>query len=450
MIFKSKHHKKLSHTQYIAAGFLLMIFLGGLLLSLPISSRNGQWTDLLTCFFTATSCSCVTGLIAVDTYSHWSVFGQLVIITMIQIGGLGFLTIGVFFGLFTHKNITLNTRSRLVESISANQNGGVLKLTKRIIKGSLFIEAIAGIILAIRFIPQFGVLRGIYYGFFHSISAFCNAGFDLMGCIEPYSSFVHFASDPLINITICALIILGGIGFLVWDDILKNKFHFRKYRLQTKLVLTTNLILIVGGTILFFIFEYSNTLSGMNVGAKFLASFFDAITPRTAGFNTTDTGALLPASQLLTWVLMFIGGSSGSTAGGIKVTTIAVLFIFVFSGLHQSSETEVFDRRFEIDVIKKASMVFMINFSLALIACILILFMQPQLNIEDVIFEAISAISTVGMTRGITRDLCHESKIIIMVLMYLGRIGSITFAFSLFRPKNTKILKSPVEQITVG
>lgn len=449
---KNTNHirNKLSHAQYIAIGFILIILIGATLLCLPVSSAAGVWTDPLTALFTATSSTCVTGLIAVDTYSHWSLFGQLIILFMIQIGGLGFITIGVFFSLFTHKNISFNTRSRLMESVSANNNGGVLKLTKKIIRGTIIIEGGCALLLMIRFIPQFGLVKGFYYGIFHSISAFCNAGFDLMGCIEPYSSFSYYVSDPLVNITLYFLILTGGLGFLVWDDLSKNKFHFRKYRLHTKLVIITNIILVFAPALLFLIFEYNNTLADLSITGKICGSFFDAITPRTAGFNTTDTGALTGASNILTWILMFIGGGSGSTAGGIKVTTVAVLIIFVISGLRQSEETETFDRRLEITVIKKASMVMMINLSLALIASIIILAIQPHFSIQDIMFETISAISTVGMTAGITRDLNSASKLVIMLLMYLGRIGSMTFAFSLFKPKNTKILKSPVEQITVG
>lgn len=447
---KNNLPKKLSHAQYIALGFALIIVLGSFLLSLPISSSSGEWTNPLTSLFTATSCTCVTGLVAVDTYTHWSLFGQLVILFLIQIGGLGFITIGVFFTIITNKKISFNTRSRLMESISANDNGGIIKLTKKIFRGTFIIEGLCSLILMIRFIPQFGVLRGFYFGIFHSISAFCNAGFDLMGINEAYSSFSAYASDPLINITLCFLILAGGLGFLVWDDISKFKLNFKKYRLHSKIVLITNLILVLGGTLLFFILEYNNTLADFSISGKICASLFDAVTPRTAGFNTTDTGSLSGAANILTWILMIIGGGSGSTAGGIKVTTVAVLFLFVFSGLRQSTETEVMQRRLEVDIIKKASMVLMINLSLALASAIIILGLQPTLPTGDVIFETVSAISTVGMTRGITRDLCAVSKIVIMLLMYLGRIGSMTFAFSLFKQKNTKILKSPVESITVG
>lgn len=442
--------KKLSQAQYIASGFFIIILLGTGLLCLPIASASGEFTNPFDAMFTAVSASCVTGLVVLDTGTHWSVFGQIVILFLIQIGGLGFITIGVFFSIYARRKITLNTRARLMESVNALQTGGLLRLTKKIVKGTILIEGICALILMIRFIPKYGMLKGIYFGIFHSISAFCNAGFDLMGCITPYCSFVDYASDPLVVLTLCFLILAGGMGFLVWDDLEKNIKNLKKCSLNTKLVILTNFILIVGGVVLFVIFENDATMAGMNSLDRFLAALFDAISPRTAGFNTTDVAALTPASQLLTWILMFIGGGSGSTAGGIKVTTFAVLVIYVYSGLRQSAEIEIFDRRFEADIIRKANMVLMMNLTCAFIGAIIILSMQPELGVGNVIFETVSAISTVGITTGITRDLCTISRIVIMILMYFGRIGSLTFAFSLFKKKDTKILKSPIEQVLVG
>lgn len=448
-LIERRPNKRLNQVQFIALGFFLIIMLGTFMLMLPISSKSGEWTSFLDAFFTAVSTTCVTGLIVVDTFTHWSLFGQLIIITLIQIGGLGFLTIAVGFAMIFRKRIGLRQRDLLKESVNAMEIGGIVKLTRKIIAGTAIIEGIGAVILSIRFIPEHGLLEGIYYGVFHSISAFCNAGFDLMGYQAPYNSLCNYATDPVINLTISALIMIGGLGFVVWDELSIKKFHWKQYTLHTKLVLSGTAFLLVAGTVLMLLFEYHNTLEGMNFGEKLLASFFGSVTARTAGFNTVDTAALDSSSKLLTIILMFIGGSPGSTAGGAKTTTVMVIFIYIISSLRNDSGSNIFHRRISSEIIKKAAMVIGLNLALALSSAVIIL-ATSDLSMEDVLFEVVSAISTVGMTTGITRELNTIGKIIIAFLMYCGRIGSMTFALSLLKKTNGQAIMLPEEKINIG
>lgn len=442
-------NRRLNQVQFIALGFFLIIMLGTFMLMLPISSKTGEWTSFSDALVTATSTTCVTGLIVVDTFTHWSLLGQLVIITLIQIGGLGFLTIAVGFAMMFRRRIGLRERDLLKESVNAMEIGGIVKLARKIIKRTVIIEGVGAIILSIRFLPEHGVLEGIYYGVFHSISAFCNAGFDLMGYQTPYNSLCAYVKDPVVNLTISALIILGGLGFVVWDELIAKKFHWKGYTLHTKLVISCTAFLLVAGTVLLFMFEYDNTLEGMNFGEKIMASFFGAVTARTAGFNTVDTGALDSSSKLLTIILMFIGGSPGSTAGGVKTTTIMVMFIYIISSLRNNSGSNIFHRRISSEIIKKAAMVIGLNLCLALVSAVIIL-ATSDLPMEDVLFEVVSAIGTAGMTTGITRDLNAVGRILIVFLMYCGRIGSMTFALSLLKKENGQLLRLPEEKINIG
>ena len=427
----------------------MLVIIGAFLLTLPISAKDRQWSSFLDCLVTSTSATCVTGLVAFDTWTKWSLFGQLLILGMIQIGGLGFITIGVMFSMFFRRRIGLAERSLMKESINAMELGGVIRLTKKILIGTAIFEGSGAVLLSIRFVQDFGWLRGIYYGIFHSVSAFCNAGFDLMGINEEYSSFTAYWNDPLVIIVLSLLIIIGSLGFVVWDDISTKGIHFRKYSLHTKMVISVNVILIAGGTALMFLVEKDGTLAGMNFSEGLLASFFGAVTPRTAGFNSIDTAALTPAAQFLTILLMFIGGSPGSTAGGIKTTTIAVMVIYLISNLRGSSGCNVFKRRIGDDVIKKACMVFFMNLFLSMIAIVVIL-ASNRLNFMDTVFEVISAISTVGMTTGITRSLNVVGRIVIILLMYMGRVGSVTFALTLIRRPSAQKIQYPQEKIPVG
>lgn len=441
--------RHVSQTQFIAYGFFCVIITGTLLLMLPFASRDGQSEPFLNCLFTATSASCVTGLVVADTWSQWSLFGQLVILTMIQIGGLGFITVGVFISIVLRRKIGLKERGLMMESVNTLQIGGVVRLAKKIIIGTCIFEGTGAVLLAIRFIPQFGFFRGLFYGIFHSISAFCNAGFDLMGGQTPYSSFVAYYDDWLVNFVIMSLIIIGGIGFIVWDDLSRNKLHFRKYMLQTKIVLVTTAILVFGGGLLFYLLERNHLLVGMNTSGKILTSLFSSVTARTAGFNTTDTAALTDGSKLLTIILMFIGGSPGSTAGGIKTTTLVVLLLCVHSNIKQTYGINIFGRRLESDAVKRAGTILTINLLLAVTASLAIMAIQP-LGFSDILFETFSAIGTVGMTTGITRALHPISRCIIILLMYCGRIGSLSFALAFVQSKRKPHVQQPAEAINIG
>lgn len=441
--------KSMSKTQVIALGFIIIILIGTLLLKLPIATRSGESVDLLTALFTATSSTCVTGLIVADTYQNWSIFGQTVIICLIQIGGLGFMSIGIFLLFFFRQKIGLKERGLMQESVNALHLGGMVQLVKLIIAGTAFIELFGAALLSIRFIPMLGVKQGLFYSVFHSISAFCNGGFDLMGQFEEYSSLTMFYGDPLINITIMMLITVGGLGFLVWQDIKTNGLKVKKYRLHTKIVLAMTLTVLVTTTVLFMILEWNNTMADMTVPEKIWASMFSSVTARTAGFNTVDTAALSDGSKLLTIMLMFMGGSPGSTAGGIKTTTILVIFLYLWSNLRNSSGCNIWGRRLDDEVIKKAGLVLYINIIMAVCATLVICSIE---NIEfiDILFEVFSAIGTVGMSTGITRQLGVVSKVILVLLMYCGRIGSMTFAMSFVEKRRKAPVKLPIEKIMVG
>lgn len=436
-----------SRMQIIALGFILIILTGSCLLMLPIASRDGTWTDFLSCLFTAASATCVTGLVVVDTFTHWTLFGQVVILLLIQIGGLGFMTVGVLFSLMMHRKIGLRQRGLLSESVNALQLGGIVKLMREILMGTLIVEGAGAILLSLRFVEELGPVRGIYYGIFHSVSAFCNAGFDLMGYKEPYCSLTPYAGDWLVNLTVVALIVIGGIGFLVWDDIIRNRYHFRRYRLHTKIVLVTTAVLIGAGTLLFYVFERENLAAGP--GETFLTCLFDAVTPRTAGFNTTDIGAQTDASKLLGMILMFIGGSPGSTAGGIKTTTFLVFLLYMRSNILRTRGITLFRRKIEDTAIKRAATIACTNLMLA-VSAMLIICSTQGLDLRDVALETISAISTVGMSTGITRELNGISRVAVIVLMYCGRVGSLSVLVSFTDRRKTSPVEFPEEKILIG
>ena len=441
--------RTLTNSQIIILGFLGIILLGAVLLTLPVSTKAGQQTTFLGALFTAVSATCVTGLVVYDTFAHWTLFGQIVIITLIQVGGLGFITIGTFIMISLHKKIGLGRRALIQESLSTLQIRGSVRLVRRIILGTLLFEGVGAVLLAIRFIPEFGPGRGAYYGIFHAISAFCNAGFDLMGIREEYSSFCTYYNDPLVVLTLSALIIIGGIGFVVWEDLYINKYHVKKYQFQTKVVLLTTAILLCGGTALFALTERNHLFAGMSPGDTFLAALFCAVTPRTAGFNTVDTAQLSNGGLFAPIFLMFIGGSPGSTAGGAKTTTLFVIVLYMWSYLMRQRDCVAFRRRMEAEAVKKASIVVFINRTLAIVGSMLI-FISQDLPMPDVLFEVFSAGGTVGMTTGITRQLNAFSQIVIMCLMFCGRLGTLTFAMSFTERKKTAQIRYPEEQITIG
>lgn len=440
---------RLSRTQWIAVGFLMIILCGTFFLMLPISSRGPGGTDFLSAFFTATSATCVTGLVVVDTYQYWSLFGQLVIILMIQVGGLGFVTIGVTILLMMGRKIGLADRGLLKDSVNTLEIGGIVRLTKLIVKGTLLIEGVGALLLAIRFIPELGFAEGVFYGIFHSISAFCNAGFDLMGRFEAYSSLTRYADDWLINLTVISLILVGGLGFVVWRDLYQKRFHFRKYTLHTKMVMTALLVLVTVPALLFWLLERNGVLAGMSGSGQFFGSLFAAVTPRTAGFNTTDVAAMGDAGKLLTLVLMLIGGNPGSTAGGVKTTTIMVLLFYIVSMIQHREGVNIYGRRLEDGIIEKAAVVFTLTLTMAVTASFLICAVD-NLPLSDVLLETFSAVDTVGMSTGITRETGAFSRIVLILLMYSGRIGSLSFALAFTDKRQKSSIRQPMERINIG
>lgn len=335
------------------------------------------------------------------------------------------------------------------ESVNTLQIGGVVRLAKRIVIGTVFFEGFGALLLAIRFIPQYGPGRGIYYSIFHAVSAFCNAGFDLMGWQGPYSSLVGYYNDWLVNLVIMSLIVIGGIGFIVWEDLSRHRLHFSRYMLHTKIVLLTTVVLIFGSAWLFYCFESGNLLVGMDTGGKILTSLFSSVTARTAGFNTVDTGALTDASKMLTVLLMFVGGSPGSTAGGVKTTTIIVIYLHLWSTIQRTHGVNAFGRRLEDEVLKQSSAIFMINLTLAMTVSMFIMATQKY-PVMDVLFETFSAIGTAGMTTGITRGLNPASRLSVAFLMYCGRVGSLSFALSFTQRKKVARVRQPVGRISIG
>lgn len=447
MIRKIWNH--LSGMQMMAVGFLILILVGSLLLMLPVSSRDGSVTPFLTALFTSASASCVTGLILVDTYTHWSFFGHVVLLVLIQIGGLGFITIGTAVSLVLRRKIGLKQRGWIRESFNVLDIGGIVLMLRRVLKGTIFFEAAGAIILLIRFYPRMGLVRGIYYGIFHSISAFCNAGFDLMGYYEPYSSFTAYYDDPVISFTLCALILTGGIGFFVWNDIAVHKWHIRRFSLQTKMILSCSFVLVFGGALFFYIVEGNRLFAGMDLTGKICSSFFCAVTPRTAGFNTTDVGALSEGSKFFTILLMFAGGGSGSTAGGVKMATIFVLLLHLRSTLLRTPGTNIFGRRIDDATVTKASALLCTYLFFSISATLAVCCIQNS-PIGDTMFEVMSAICTVGMTAGLTGELLPVSQVIIAFLMYIGRLGSLSFALSFTDHKKPAHIMQPVEEINIG
>ncbi len=441
--------KQIPRSRKIMLGFLLIILIGACLLMLPFASRAGQQTTFSGALLTSVSATCVTGLVAYDTWSHWSLFGQLVILTEIQIGGLGFITIGTFTMILMRKKIGISRRAMIQDSLSTLQIRGSVRLVRNIILGTLLFEGIGTILLAVRFIPEMGVAKGLYYGLFHAVSSFCNAGFDLMGFREQYSSFCHYYNDPLVILTLSVLIIVGGIGFMVWEDLYSHGLHWRRYRFHTKMVLFFTSVLLILGTLLFLLLERGHLFLNMPFGDRFLAAFFSAVTPRTAGFNSIDTASLSDGSLFLTIILMFIGGSPGSTAGGIKTITLFVVLLYIKSYLFHEKDCVVFKKRVGAEEVRKASIVIFINLFLAVTGVFLILASQP-LPIRDVLFEVFSAIGTAGMSTGVTRDLNLISKCVIMMLMFLGRMGSLTFAMSFTERRRADKIRYPEESVIIG
>lgn len=447
----SRFKFRLAVPQILALGYMGVILLGSFLLSLPISAKSGEWTPFINSLFTATSATCVTGLIAYDTFMHWTLFGQIVIILLIQTGGLGFMTVVTLFSFALGRRIGLYERIILAQSAGAMGHAGVIRLVKRIIIFTFAVELGGALLLMIRFIPEFGAGKGIWFSVFHSISAFCNAGFDLMGIKgEAFASLTSYSADPLVNLTICALIVIGGMGYVVWSDIWDKKFRYRKYRLHTRIVLWSTLILVFLPALLLFAFEHDGVLRGMSSGESFLVCLFQSVTPRTAGFNTVPLGELSESSLLLMDMLMLIGGNSGSTAGGIKVTTIVVILFGLYSSVRGEKDIVIGKRSLDLSLVKQAMSLFAIYLILTLAAVMTICALEPECTLSQVLFECCSAICTVGVTTGITPTLSPGSKIILILLMYAGRVGVLTLAGAMMSKRKVSLTSRPHEKILIG
>ncbi len=437
-----------SPNRIIALGFLGIIVAGALLLMLPFVNRTGQGLSFLDSLFTATSATCVTGLVVADTWTQFNLLGQIVLLALIQVGGLGYMTMVLMASLLLGRKIGLRQRSVMMESVSAEHLSDVIALLRYILIGTAAIEGAGAVLLAFRFVPELGAARGIWYSIFHSVSAFCNAGFDLMGFREPYSSLTYYVDDPLVNLTACALVLLGGLGFLVWRDVWENGLHFRRYSLHAKLMLTASAVLTVGGTALFWLAERDGILQGMEPGQQVLASLFQAVSPRTAGFNTVDLASLTSAGGLLTIVLMFIGAGPGSTGGGVKVTTVLVCLLTLASYIRGRREVGAFNRRLDEEQIHRAAAGVTLYMALAMTGGFLLLATQP-FPLQDALFEVFSAMSTVGLSTGITRSLSSFNRGLLIVMMFCGRIGSLSMMMALAERMAPRV-KDPVEHITIG
>ena len=445
---------KMEPTQVIVIGFALIILVGAILLSMPISTQNGERIGFLDALFTSTSAVCVTGLVAVDTATYWSFFGQLVIITLIQIGGLGFMTVTTLVALIIKKRINLKERLLIQESLNQIDLSGLVKLTRYILLTTVLIEGTGALLLSTVFIPQFGMLKGIWYSIFHAISAFCNAGFDLMGVVSgPFSSLTYYVNNFTITITISLLIILGGIGFPVILDVVRNK-KLSKLNIHSKIVLFSTAVLIVFGMLFILVLEYNNpkTLGQLGFGGKILASLFQSVTLRTAGFNTIDLSVMRESSIFLMIVLMFIGASPASTGGGIKTTTIATLILAVKSFIFGKQDIEVCERRIGEITVKKSLGIFLIGITLFLIGTFIISITNPKFSLLEVEFEVVSAIATVGLSIGGSPSLSILGKIFIMIFMFMGRVGSLTIFMALASrgTKKKPPIRDPEGKIIVG
>ncbi len=437
-----------SYTRMIAFGFLAVILMGTLLLSLPIAARSGVRTPLIDCFFTATSATCVTGLTVLDTYMHWSSFGHVIILVLIQIGGLGFMTIITMFSIFTRKHISLYERRLLMQSAGTIRLSGIITMIKRVVIGTFCVEGMGAVFLSLRFCPKLGFAKGLWYAVFHSVSAFCNAGFDLMGRFNEVS-LTGYYNDPLVCITLMVLIVIGGLGFLVWSDVIKCRFVFKKMELHSKLVLTVTALLVFGGAAVLFMTEKNGAFKGMTTGEQVLSAFFQSITLRTAGFFTFDQSKLSNSGYILSTLLMFIGGSPGSTAGGVKTTTMAVAFLNLISVARNNDDVVIFKRRINNKVVIQSVAIIGIHILMASIAIFIICYLEP-IGLREVIYESVSAISTVGISMGITSDFNVASKLFIAGLMYSGRIGGMTIVLAIAENSHKVKLERPEEKILIG
>ncbi len=423
-----KKKKSLSPTQIIALTFGAIILLGTLLLTLPVASRDGVSCGFRPALFTATSATCVTGLVMYDTWSQWSGFGQVVIISLIEVGGLGFMSVASLMLFFLRKKIGLKQRMVMAQALSVSDMEGVVRLQKVVLTGSLTIEALGALILTLHFWPEFGFPTALKWGVFHSVSAFCNAGFDIFGCIAPGTSLMEFQSDPVVLLTLGTLVVVGGLGFFVWEEIARKR-RFKAFSVYTRLVLIATASLLMGGAVLIALVEWNNpeTLGAMHTGDKLLNALFQSITLRTAGFAAIDQGALTDAGKAISMALMLIGGSSGSTAGGLKTVTTVVLFLFIATRARGRSSVTVFKRTIPDGQVLDAMTLATVMIVLAMFGGIFISATSP-ISFTDGLYEAVSALATVGLTTGVTVSLSIPAQFLIILYMYFGRVGILTIS----------------------
>ena len=430
--------------QIIALGFVLMILVGTLLLMLPISSRQGTGTGFSDCLFTATSAVCVTGLVVRDTCTHWSVFGQGVILFLIQIGGMGVVTAALSLSFVSGRRIGFMQRTVMQEAISAPQVGGIVRLTRFIILTTLVIELLGAALLSIVYIPEFGT-KGVWYAVFHSVSAFCNAGFDLMGVHGEFASMTPYVQNALVNIVLVLLITIGGIGFLVWNDVKEHGFRLKQYRLQSKIALSASGIMIL----IPFLWLLLSEMNGTPVGERILPSLFQSVTLRTAGFNTMDLNSISGGGQALMILWMLIGGSPGSTAGGMKTTTGAILLLTALAIFRRKDQVTCFGRRIGEDVVRNAVAILIMYFMMFFVGG-LIISRAEGLPLMSCLFETASALGTVGLSLGITTRIGALSRFILIVLMFMGRVGGLTLIYAAQSVRRTSCSTLPLEKVTVG
>lgn len=448
MDYKFKKKVKLTGVQILALGFFIVILSGGIILSLPISSASGEATNFIDALFTSTTAVCVTGLVTVDTGTHWNTFGHIVIMILIEIGGLGFMSFATLAMILLGKKVTLRDRLLLQDAMNTFNIQGLVRMVQYVIIFTVTVQLLGALIFSTQFIPEFGVGKGVFYSIFHSVSAFCNAGIDLFG---NFRSVTIYNSNPVILLNIAALIIIGGLGFAVWIE-LYNFHNVKRLTLHSKMAILMTVALVFGGAILMFIFESKNpkTLAGMGIGDKILNSFFASVTPRTAGFNSIATDGMTTAGQFLTVILMFIGGSPGSTAGGIKTTTFGILIVTVICVIRGKEDVQVFNRRFAKDLIYKAFTLFFVGATLVITVTMILSYTEPGQSFMTLLYETVSAFATVGLTLGFTPKLSEIGKILIMIMMYLGRVGPLTVVLALTRTKTNTGVKYPEGKILIG
>ena len=440
-----KIEKRLSSSQMIILGFAVIILLGTLLLMLPISSKRETFSPFLDCLLTSTSAVCVTGLVVYDTAVHWTLFGQAVILILIQIGGMGVITVAAALSLAAGRKISLMQRSTIQDAISAPQVGGIVRFTGFILKGIFLIELLGAAVMAPVFIRDHGFGEGLWMAVFHSISAFCNAGFDIVDDGVLFNSLMGYASDPVINLAVMLLVIVGGLGFLTWRDIYTNGIHVKRYRMQSKVILTMTAGLLLIPAVYFFFFE----LDHLPLAERFWGAWFQAMTPRTAGFNTVDLNAMSESGQMLTALLMLIGGAPGSTAGGMKVTTFAVMSAVAVAVFKRRQNGRFFGRRIDDETVKNAATVFLMYIGLFLLGGMIISKLEG-LPLLACLYESASAVGTVGLSLGITPELGWISKLILTALMYIGRVGGLTLLFATLPATKNTMSRLPLEKISVG